>query len=301
MAQGTTEYLGQLPDERFEHAAHTAFAQAPPAQRQGLLSSLLGALQGRGVDLGGLQHQLGLPSLSPTQMGPDEYAQVANYARRQHPSGRDGRAGALPALIHQGHGQSDRDGGVGDDCRQAAPALIREGLPAWPRDDATPALRSPRECAHRPPAAPGLRRGGAHARGGRWSYCRASGVPRDVVPSHAMRYRGVRSSPTSRPTPVRSTRGARPLRHADGHPERSTIHRGCQRGQSRARRLGVPGRHTQLWARDLVTLVRSRRSVHHRQRHDEEPVPPAWACPTGDTRRWSAGAPRTSAHDCQQR
>jgi len=60
MAQGTTEYLGQLPDEHFEQAAHSAFAQAPPAQRQGLLSSLLGALQGRGVDLGGLQQQLGL-------------------------------------------------------------------------------------------------------------------------------------------------------------------------------------------------------------------------------------------------
>jgi hypothetical protein len=85
MAQGTTEYLGQLPDEHFEQAAHTAFAQAPPAQRQGLLGSLLSALQGRGVDLGALQHQLGLPSLSPTQMGPDEYARVANYARRQQP------------------------------------------------------------------------------------------------------------------------------------------------------------------------------------------------------------------------
>ena len=85
MAQGTTEYLGQLPDERFEQAAHTAFAQAPPAQRQGLLGSLLSALQGRGVDLGSLQNQLGLSSLSPHQMGPDEYARVANYARRQQP------------------------------------------------------------------------------------------------------------------------------------------------------------------------------------------------------------------------
>jgi hypothetical protein len=72
MAQGTTEYLGQLPDEHFEQAAHSAFAQAPPAQRQGLLSGLLGALQGRGVDLGGLQSQLGLPSLNANQMGPDE-------------------------------------------------------------------------------------------------------------------------------------------------------------------------------------------------------------------------------------
>ena len=57
----------------------------PPAQRQGWLSSLLGALQGRGVDLGGMQSQLGLPSLNANQMGPDEYARVANYARRQYP------------------------------------------------------------------------------------------------------------------------------------------------------------------------------------------------------------------------
>ena len=53
--------------------------------RERRVSSLLGALQGRGVDLGSLQHQLGLPSLSPNQMGPDEYARIANYARRQQP------------------------------------------------------------------------------------------------------------------------------------------------------------------------------------------------------------------------
>ena len=99
MAQGTTEYLGQLPDEHFEHAAHTAFAQAPPAQREGLLSSLLGALQGRGVDLGALQHQLGLPSLSPTQMGPDEYARVANYARRQQPAVMEEQVRSQPWFI----------------------------------------------------------------------------------------------------------------------------------------------------------------------------------------------------------
>src|SRR4029453_7572985 len=91
MAQGTTEYLGQLPDEHFE--------QAPPVQRQGFLSSLLGALQGRGVDLGSLQHQLGLPSLSPNQMGPDEYARVANYARRQHPDVMEEQVRSQPWFI----------------------------------------------------------------------------------------------------------------------------------------------------------------------------------------------------------
>ena len=35
MSQGTTEYLGQLPDEHFEQAAHQAFAQAPPRSGRG--------------------------------------------------------------------------------------------------------------------------------------------------------------------------------------------------------------------------------------------------------------------------
>ncbi len=99
MAQGTTEYLGQLPDEHFEEAAHTAFAQAPPAQRQGWLSNVLGALQGRGVDLGGLQSQLGLPSLSPNEMGPDAYARVANYARRQHPDVMEEQVRSQPWFV----------------------------------------------------------------------------------------------------------------------------------------------------------------------------------------------------------
>ena len=85
MYRGTTEYLGQLPDDEFEQAAHTAFTQAPRAQQQGLLGSLLSALQGRGVELDGLQRQLGLPSLNPQQLGPDAYGRLANYARQQHP------------------------------------------------------------------------------------------------------------------------------------------------------------------------------------------------------------------------
>ena len=80
-------------------AAHQAFTQAPPAQRQGLLGSVLSALQGRGVDLGGLQNQLGLPSLSPTQMGPEEYARIANYARRQHPDVMEEQVRSQPWFV----------------------------------------------------------------------------------------------------------------------------------------------------------------------------------------------------------
>src|SRR5262249_54148801 len=50
--RGATEYLGQLPPDQFNQAAQQAFSQAMPAQRQGLLSSLLGSLTGRGVDMG---------------------------------------------------------------------------------------------------------------------------------------------------------------------------------------------------------------------------------------------------------
>jgi hypothetical protein len=99
MSQGTTEYLGQLPDEHFEQAAHQAFVQAPPAQRQGLLSNLLGALQGRGMDLSGLQTQLGLLSLSPNQMGPDESPRVANYARRQLPEAMEEQVRSQPWFV----------------------------------------------------------------------------------------------------------------------------------------------------------------------------------------------------------
>jgi len=85
MYRGTTEYLGQLPDEQFEHAARNAYEHAPHAQQQGLWGSLLRALQGRGVSLGSLQNQLGLSGLDPSQIGPDEYGRVANYTRRNYP------------------------------------------------------------------------------------------------------------------------------------------------------------------------------------------------------------------------
>src|SRR4051794_6592115 len=65
MAQGATEYLGQLPPDEFHNATTNAFAQAAPPQRQGLVSGILGALQGRGVNQGSLMSQLGLSSTNP--------------------------------------------------------------------------------------------------------------------------------------------------------------------------------------------------------------------------------------------
>jgi hypothetical protein len=83
--QGASEYLGKLPDDQFQQAAQTAYSQAEPTQQQGLLGGLLGGLQGRGVDVGSLAGMLGLGSTNPRQMSADDYARVANYARREHP------------------------------------------------------------------------------------------------------------------------------------------------------------------------------------------------------------------------
>ena len=85
MYQGSTEYLGHLPQEQFQRAASDAFQHAPPQQRQGLLGGLLGGLQHRGEDMSSLQRQLGLRSMDPQRMGPNEYARIADYARTQHP------------------------------------------------------------------------------------------------------------------------------------------------------------------------------------------------------------------------
>jgi hypothetical protein len=99
MYRGATEYLGQLPDDQFTHAAQNAFTQAPHAQQQGLFGSLLSALQGRGVELGALQRQLGLPSLNPQQLGSDEYGRLANYARRQHPDVMEAQVREQPWFV----------------------------------------------------------------------------------------------------------------------------------------------------------------------------------------------------------
>ena len=85
MHQGATEYLGKLPDDQFQQAATNAYAQASPTQQQGLVGSLLGGLQNKGVGLGSLAGMLGLGSTNPQQMSADDYARVANYARTQHP------------------------------------------------------------------------------------------------------------------------------------------------------------------------------------------------------------------------
>jgi hypothetical protein len=99
MSRGATEYLGQLPDEEFEHAARNAYARAPQTQQQGLLGSLLSALQGRGVELGSLQSQLGLPSLNSQRLEPDEYGRLANYTRQHYPDVMEAQVREQPWFV----------------------------------------------------------------------------------------------------------------------------------------------------------------------------------------------------------
>ncbi|MEO6003830.1 MAG: hypothetical protein ABIZ04_04755 [Opitutus sp.] len=82
MAMGATEYLGRLPEPQFQQAAQTAYSNASPDQREGLVGTLMRALQGRGVNLGSV---LGQNVSHPSQVNASQYAQIANYARQQHP------------------------------------------------------------------------------------------------------------------------------------------------------------------------------------------------------------------------
>ena len=99
MHEGATEYLGQLPDQQFAHAATSAFVQAPPEQQRSLFSSLLGSLQGRGANVPDIQNRLGLGSVNPDSVAPDDYARLASYARRNHPAAMQDHMRDQPALL----------------------------------------------------------------------------------------------------------------------------------------------------------------------------------------------------------
>jgi hypothetical protein len=81
--QSATEYLGKLPDDKFQDAARNAYSQAAPQERQGLLGAL-----GSGVATGGLgdiASKLDLGTTDPSRMSADDAARLMNYARSEHP------------------------------------------------------------------------------------------------------------------------------------------------------------------------------------------------------------------------
>jgi hypothetical protein len=100
--ESIAQHLGSLPDQEFHAAAQNAIAQAPPEQRQDMLSGLLGALGGGGQGggggggmaagalgamggIGGLAKMLGLGSTDPAQMSQTDAAKLMNYARKENP------------------------------------------------------------------------------------------------------------------------------------------------------------------------------------------------------------------------
>lgn len=94
--QAAAQHLQQLPDDQFNAAARNAATQTPPAERAGLLQSVLGALaSGGGMGgagalggaggLGALAGMLGLGSTDPHQMDQNDFAKVMNYARKERP------------------------------------------------------------------------------------------------------------------------------------------------------------------------------------------------------------------------
>jgi len=96
--ESAAEHLQQLPDDQFDQAARTAAAQTPPAERAGVLESLLGALNSTGGGLpgagnmgaagggiGALAGLLGLGSTDPRRMDENDFAKVMNYARKERP------------------------------------------------------------------------------------------------------------------------------------------------------------------------------------------------------------------------
>src|SRR6478672_2619709 len=97
--RGATEYLGTLPDDQFHQAASNAFNQTPAPQRQGMIGTLLSALGGKGVQPSSLGSTLGLGSTDPQRMGADDYARLANYARREHPEAIQETVRQQPALL----------------------------------------------------------------------------------------------------------------------------------------------------------------------------------------------------------
>ena len=83
--EGATQHLGKLDDDEFQQASSNVYRQAPQPQRTGLLQTILGGIQGKGVDVGSLGQKIGLKNTNPQQMDDQDYARLANYTRRQHP------------------------------------------------------------------------------------------------------------------------------------------------------------------------------------------------------------------------
>jgi hypothetical protein len=81
--QSATEYLGKLPDDKFQDVARNAYNQAAPQDQQRLLGGLLDSLTGGAS--GDIAKKLGIASSDPSKMSADDAARLMNYARTEQP------------------------------------------------------------------------------------------------------------------------------------------------------------------------------------------------------------------------
>ncbi len=79
--QAVGSVLSQMDPNQFGQAAQNM----APNQRAGFAGSLLNTLQSMGVNLGPLGQMLGLSSLDPGQMGPQDIARLAGFAQQNAP------------------------------------------------------------------------------------------------------------------------------------------------------------------------------------------------------------------------
>ncbi len=93
------EVLNSMPPDDFSATAEQAAQSLPPQQRQDVASSLLGALQGRGLDLGSIASMLGLGSANPGSMGPADLARLLGWAQQNQPDALHEAIGDKPWFV----------------------------------------------------------------------------------------------------------------------------------------------------------------------------------------------------------
>jgi len=98
-ADAAEEHFSQMPPEQFQQSAQQAAYQMPPQQQQSLASTLMGALQGRGVNMGQIASQLGGGSVDPQRMGPQGLGSLLGWAQQNHPGAVAEAAQSHPSFL----------------------------------------------------------------------------------------------------------------------------------------------------------------------------------------------------------
>ena len=93
--QAAGSFLSQIDPSHFTQAAQNL----DPNQRAGFAGSLLGALQGMGINLGSIGQMIGLSSTDPRQMQADDIARLAGYAQQHAPGALQQTAREQPFLL----------------------------------------------------------------------------------------------------------------------------------------------------------------------------------------------------------